>query len=688
MKAKKVLSVLLVLAIAAGTFSAFGTAAAAPEASDGEKVITLYKNDFEDNEVEKAPNLKKGDGTTEVAITNGVVKQDADSGNKYVEMKSLASGNNTLLMNFDNELRVAKGTVKVEFDMNLGNATTASIPKAGLVKKYGKYNYFLYMSSTVSSNGKQKAATTNNGSTYAELPNSVNGNTYIERNSWQHMSYTLDIDNGTVQLTVSGADGTIKSVSKVVSNSGMSAAPFRAMAFVLAQQKSSFYLDNIEIYNIVTDSNVIFSDDFEENEIGTTPSGWLGGSGNTTYTKYTDVKQGTDDANKTKYLSMHKADDGSAGIARKIFSENGISSGKLYISLDAKTKGSSPRLFLVAKGAETSSTGKMIGLWNTNTKRLCRVRTEGAGSDLPSYKDSEDNPLPIVNDAWYRYKFTVDLDKKAVSAAIYDMSGKLVAESAEHFDYNYLDNIAVCGIGFRSMYTTEFAVDNVVVGADGTAIEKINTGSNRAKLVFMGAVDAVTAADVSVKHVKTTEGTANEEKYRIVSFEDMAVKSVEKLSDTEYLVEFDGDAADGGDYLITLANGVKHADGSEIISKSKRFTYTDNSIGATVTFSTLPSTVGAANEEAVAEYIMTGNLSECNATLYVVTYDNDGKMLECSLKPLQFTKSMSGVQGKGYHGFAPTAAYKTMKAFIWADDTIVPIAATAAEINAAAAAAE
>ena len=75
----------------------------------------------------------------------------------------------------------------------------------------------------------------------------------------------------------------------------------------------------------------------------------------------------------------------------------------------------------MAKGAETSSTGKMIGLWNTNTKRLCRVRTEGAGSDLPSYKDSEDNPLPIVNDAWYRYKFTVDLDKKAVSAAIYDM---------------------------------------------------------------------------------------------------------------------------------------------------------------------------------------------------------------------------------------------------------------------------
>ena len=684
MKAKKVLSVLLVLAIAAGTIGAFGTAAAAPEVSDGEKVITLYKNDFEDNEVEKAPNLKKGDGTTEVAITNGVVKQDADSGNKYVEMKSLTSGNNILLMNFDNELRAAKGTVKVEFDMNLRNEATASIPKAGLVPQYNTYKHFLYMSSSVL-DGKQKAATTSNGSAYAELPDSVSGNTYIERNSWQHMSYTLDIDNGTVQLTVSGADGAVKSVSKVVSNSGMSAAPFRAMAFVLGQQKSSFYLDNIEIYNIVPDSNVIFSDDFEGNEIGETPSGWLGGSGNATYTKYTDIKQGTDAANKTKYLSMHKADDGSAGIARKIFSENGISSGKLYISLDAKTKDSSPRLFLVAKGAETSSTGKMIGLWNTNTKRLCRVRTEGAGSDLPSYKDSEDTPLPIVNDAWYRYKFTVDLDKKAVSAAIYDMSGKLVAESVEHFDYNYLDNIAVCGIGFRSMYTTEFAVDNVVVGADGTAITQINTGSNRAKPVFMGAVDAVSAADVSVKRVITTEGTANGENYRIVSFEDMAVKSVEKLSDTEYLVEFDGDAADGGDYLITLADGVKYADGSEIISKSKRFTYTDNRIGATVTFSTVPSTVGAANEEAVTEYIMTGNLSECDATLYVVTYDNDGKMLECSLKPLQFTKSMSGVQGKGYHGFTPTAAYKTMKAFIWADDTIVPIAATAAEITAAAA---
>lgn len=686
MKTKKVLSVLLALAITMPLPGSFTALAAAPDASEDEKVITLYTNDFENETVGKAPALKKADGIAAVNTTHGVVLQDNEGGNKYVEMKSLPSGPNTLLMDFDNGAKASSGKLKIEFDMNLGtginDGTKGSPVKASLVQTYTKNNYFMYMASTVSDK-KQRCGTTSDGNTYANLPNSEGTTTNIAINSWLHMSYTIDIDKATVQLTVSDLSGNVVSSSNVISNTGMGNKPFKAMAFVLGNGYSSIFIDNIEVYNIVPNTNVIFSDDFEGNNAGSdiVPANWFGGSTNTVYSKYAHIEQGTDAANPTKYLRLNKVTENGEttyAIVRRIFSESGISSGKLYIDLAARVQenDSTPRLFLVAKGAETSSQGKMIGMWNTTNDSLARVYDEKNSNAFYTYKDAENEKLTVGKNEWRNYKFTVDLDRKSVSAEVRSMAGELIGTSIEYFDLNYLDNISVCGIGLRSMNAAQFDVDNIVVRADQTAVDKIETGSNRAKITFMNSVGDITKEDISVQKVKKDDD---------VSFENIEVKSVEKLSGTEYLVEFENAAENGKTYMITIGDNIKYADGSELKSKSKRFEYNDNSISATVRFSTEPNPIGAARVQAVAEYVQTGNLSDCNATLFFATYDEEGKMIEYSAVDLPFTRAMTGTQGKGYKGFMPTAAYKTMKAFIWTDDAMLPLQAVAAELNAAAA---
>lgn len=693
MKTKKVLSVLLALAITMPLPGSFTALAAAPVVSEDEKVITLYTNDFENETVDEAPAFKKANGTTAVNTTHGVVGQDNEGENKYVEMKSLPSGPNTLLMDFDNGAKASGGKLKIEFDMNLGtginDGAKGSPVKASLVQTYTKNNYFMYMSSNISDK-KQRCGTTSDGNTYANLPNSEGTTMNIAINSWLHMSYTIDIDKATVQLTVSDLSGNVVSSSNVISNTGMGNKPFKAMAFVLGNGYSSIFIDNIEVYNIVPNTNVIFSDDFEENEVGgdIVPANWYGGSRNDVYSKYAHIEQGTDAANPTKYLRLNKVTETDEkgqpnttyAIVRRIFSESGISSGKLYIDLAARVQenDSTPRLFLVAKGAETSSQGKMIGMWNTTRDSLAWVYDETKPSDFYVYRNANNEALSVGKNEWRNYKFTVDLDRKSVSAEVRSMAGELIGTSIEYFDFNYLDNISVCGIGLRSMNAAQFDVDNIVVRADQTAVDKIETGSNRAKITFMNSVGDITKEDISVQKVNKKDDD--------VSFENIEVKSVEKLSGTEYLVEFENAAENGKTYyMITIGDNIKYADGSELKSKSKRFEYNDNSISATVRFSDVPDPIGAAGVQAVAEYVQTGNLSDCNATLFFATYDEEGKMIEYSAVDLPFTRAMTGTQGRGYKGFTPTAAYKTIKAFIWTDDAMLPLQAAAAELNAAAA---
>ncbi len=384
---KKFLSGLISLSMIGTYMVSFATHASAAKYTT---ISTIFEEDYD------------GETVTANASGTGEILTDETTGNKYMKMNRGYS-TNQFAYTFP---AITTGKIAVQFDY-MKDAETLDYQSYIALADNNLYETkeYLRLLSTNNYGSKQNKMT-------AFKTEMISSDSITEAGQWYTFKYVIDMDTHDVSVTLykkgnTAPMGTLSFEALERSSAGCSDWQETKNEFVrfIHYGDADAYMDNISIKYVYEDPNLIFSEDYDGDEI-TAPS--------------TGVGTVMTEESGNKYMKMDMTIDGVTDWGATMFAYDfpEVKSGIVNIEFDYMKEEKEPQTYMVLSGTNNWNTKEMLRLMGLFYKSAAFT-----GFDGTAMLNNAGKTAVLEAGKWYTQKVTLNLDTKEATATVYERGG-------------------------------------------------------------------------------------------------------------------------------------------------------------------------------------------------------------------------------------------------------------------------